>query len=486
MRASINGCRGLTLMELLALIAVIAILAYWLLHLVSNNRTAVGMLFLLALNLGLVSTAWVLSYRLTPKRLWPKNLRWLMVWSIKGFLVPMATWAILNVGLAWNLQPFMPQVQAAQNSGRGWLGAFFRVLDQGGFIISSAWTAGTLAWVLAQTVAGAEEEARASFKALCRICLIGMVLPALGLVLLGGWPMLGLAATAILAPIAGCAPAIFHTRRRTPFYSRAIARMKLGKYSEAEWEIIRQLEECEDDFQGWMMLAELYACHFHDLPEAERTILEACDQPRTSPPQLSLALHRLADWHLKLRADPAAAKWTLQIICDRLKGTHLAHMAQLRINQLPESAEELRETQGGKPIPLPALGDNLDSAAPEPGSKLERRKAAEMANACVEKLKQDPNNVSARERLARLFAEQLDRADQGIEQLGLLLGMPDQPEARRAEWLGLTAAWHLKYRRDSEAAREILERLVREFSQTPQALAAQRRIRLMNEERYRR
>ena len=118
--------------------------------------------------------------------------------------------------------------------------------------------------------------------------------------------------------------------------------------------------------------------------------------------------------------------------------------------------------------------------------KLERRKAAEMANACVEKLKQDPNNVSARERLARLFAEQLDRADQGIEQLGLLLGMPDQPEARRAEWLGLTAAWHLKYRRDSEAAREILERLVREFSQTPQALAAQRRIRLMNEERYRR
>jgi len=31
------------------------------------------------------------------------------------------------------------------------------------------------------------------------------------------------------------------------------------------------------------------------------------------------------------------------MICDRLRGSHLARMAQLRINQLPETAEELRE-----------------------------------------------------------------------------------------------------------------------------------------------
>ena len=105
-----------------------------------------------------------------------------------------------------------------------------------------------------------------------------------------------------------------------------------------------------------------------------------------------------------------------------------------------------------------------------------------LANECVEKLKHDPNNVPAREKLARLFAEQLDRADLGIEQINLLLEMPDQEEGRRAEWWGLIAAWQLKYRQDPDAARQILERLVREFPHTPQALAAQRRIRLIDAE----
>jgi hypothetical protein len=197
---------------------------------------------------------------------------------------------------------------------------------------------------------------------------------------------------------------------------------------------------------------------------------------------MSIALHRLADWHLKLKADPYAARWALQIICDRLKGTHLAHMAQLRINQLPATQEEYRDQQIPKPIPLPALGDALDDEPATAGPKLERYQAAELANACVEKLKRDPNHLPAREQLARLFAEQLDRADLGIEQITLLLEIPDQPEAVRAEWLGLCAAWHLKYRHDLPQAREILQRLVREFPQTPQALAAQRRIRLINEQ----
>jgi len=436
---------------------------------------------LVGLSAAQIGDAWVMVYRLTPERDRPQSLRWLLWWSLKGLAVPVAIWAGMNLGLAWNLQPFMPQIQAAQNSGKGWLWEFVRVLAAGLFIISSSWTAGTLGWTLAQAAAGMPREARATFKALCWTCGVGMGLPAVGLVWLGGWPTLGLAATAILAPIAWCAPPILHMKKRPPLYSRAIARTKLGKYTEAEWEIIRELENCEDDFQGWMMLAELYATHFHDLTEAERAILELCDQPRTTPSQLSVALHRLADWHLKLRADPYAAKWVLQIICDRLKGTHLAHMAQLRLNQLPATAEEFREEQSAKPIPLPALGDSLDEEPPGAESRLERYKAVELANACVAKLKLDPNNIPAREKLARLFAEHLDRAELGIDQITLLLEMPGQPEARRAEWLGLCAAWHLRYRQDFQAAREILQRLVREFPHTPQALAARRRIRLIDE-----
>lgn len=100
----------------------------------------------------------------------------------------------------------------------------------------------------------------------------------------------------------------------------------------------------------------------------------------------------------------------------------------------------------------------------------------------METLRRDPNNAPARERLARLLAEHLDRPDLGIEQANLLLDMPDQPEARRAEWLGLIAAWQIRYRHDSDAARVILERLVREFPQTPQALAARRRLQLLDAE----
>jgi hypothetical protein len=60
--------------------------------------------------------------------------------------------------------------------------------------------------------------------------------------------------------------------------------------------------------------------------------------------------------------------------------------------------------------------------------------------------------------------------------------MPDQPDPKRAEWLGLIAAWHLKYRQDPESARHALERLIQEFPQSAQAFAARRRIRLLDVE----
>ena len=118
-----------------------------------------------------------------------------------------------------------------------------------------------------------------------------MVVPALLIVWFGGWPLLGLAGIALLAPMAGYGAEVLHGTKAPPMYARAVARMKFGKYSEAEREIIRELERCEDDFEGWMMLADLYANHFNDLPEAEQTILEICDQPAD---HAAAALHRPA------------------------------------------------------------------------------------------------------------------------------------------------------------------------------------------------
>ena len=437
-------------------------------------------LVLAALSAASVAAGWVLAYGLTPESQRPKLLRSLLAWSGKGLLVPLVIWTLMNLGLSWSLQPFMPQIQAARNSGAPWVPAYLHVVAAGFFVICSFWTAVTLAWALFQAGVSTEGETRAQFKALCLTCFIAMVVPALLIVCFGGWSMLGLAGIALFAPMAGYGPAILHMKPMPPMYARAVARMKFGKYTEAEWEIIRELEKCEDDFDGWMMLADLYANQFNDLSEAERSILEICNQPKTTPSQLCVALHRLADWHLKRAGDPAAARRALQMIRDRLPGTHLAHMAQLRMNQLPASAAELREQRGAAPIPLPALSDKIDQAPALAESDLERHKAAEAANACVEILKQDPNNVPARERLARLFAERLDQADLGIEQVTLLLDLPDQPDTRRAEWLGLLAAWHIRYRHDAGAARESLERLLREFPRCPQAFAARRRLQLLD------
>ena len=435
--------------------------------------------FLLILSAGSAAAGWVLTCGLVPENRRSQQVRPLLHWGGKGLLVPLIIWALMNLGLSWNLQPFMPRVQAAQNSGGAWFPEYLHVLAVGLFIISTYWTAVTLAQALVEAGLGSEGDTRTQFKSLCRACLIGMVVPALLIVWFGGWPLLGLAGIALLAPIAGYGAEVLHRPKAPPMYARAVAHIKFGKYSEAEREVIRELERCEDDFEGWMMLADLYANHFNDLPEAEQTILEICNHPRTTPPQLSIALHQLAHWRLQRAGDPLGARRALQMICDRLPGSHLARMAQLRMNRLPASVAELREQQSGTPIPLPALGDTIDQPPGSPESGMERHKAVEAANTCVEILKADPNNIAARERLARLFAEHLDQPDLGLEQVALLLDMPDQEESRRAEWLGLVAAWHIRYRHDSDAGRQALERLIREFPQTPQALAARRRLQLL-------
>jgi len=435
---------------------------------------------LLILGGGLAVATWVLTLRLAPEANRMPMVRWLGAWCAKGLLLPLGIWVLMNIGLSWWLQPFMPQVQAAQNKGGSWFPAFLEVVAIGFLIISSYWTGTTLGWVVADKSRGLDEEPRKDFKSLCLTCVLGLGIPAIIVFVTGGMSLLGFAVAIILLPLVGFAPGILQPKQLPPMYARAIARMKFGKYSEAEWEIIRELEKREDDFDGWMMLAELYANHFSDLSEAERTILEICDQPKLTPSQLSIALHKLADWYLKLAQDPDAARRALQMICDRLKGTHLAHMAQLRMNQLPRNRQELREQHAARPIPLPALGDRLERQFP--AEKPDPARAAAAANALVATLTQDPNDVSAREKLARIFAEQLERPDLGIEQVNLLLNMPEQPDHRRAEWLGLTAAWEIKFRQDVQAGRRLLNRLIEEFPSTPQALAARRRLQLLDAE----
>ena len=423
--------------------------------------------------------AGTMIYRLSGEEERRQNLRRFWAWLIKGLVFPSVFWMALNAGLSWELHAFMPQVQAAQRSGTSWLSPFCQVSAAGLFAISSYWAALTLVCVLFKTAKRLTPESRSDYRALCLTSLVAMAIPAAILIWIGGWLALGFAVLILCLPAVGYAPAVLHRTKSPPMYSSAIAKMKFGKYSEAEWEIIRQLENAENDFNGWMLLAELYAIQFKDLSEAEQIVLEVCDQPNVTAPQVAVALHKLADWHLKLGCDPDAASRALQVIPSRFPRSHLARMAQLRIAQLPRTVEELREQRQAQPVPLPALGDSLDETAQPAEAALDSRAAAALANQLSDRLTRNPNDIPARERLARVLAQQLGKADLAIEQIELLLGMADVPDHKRPEWLGLIAAWQLKFKHDNDTARQIMERLITEHPNSPQALAARRRLALM-------
>src|ERR1039458_8020023 len=93
-------------------------------------------LILIVLSAASVATACVLAYGLSPERQRSQLLRPLLLWSGKGLLVPAIIWVLMNIGLSWNLQPFMPQIQAARASTDPWVPVFLHVMAVGLFIIS--------------------------------------------------------------------------------------------------------------------------------------------------------------------------------------------------------------------------------------------------------------------------------------------------------------------------------------------------------------
>jgi hypothetical protein len=431
--------------------------------------------FLTLLAAGCVAFACISEYRFASEEQRADSKRWLIRWGIQGLAAPTLIWLVMNFGISFEVQSFMPELQQAQGTA-DWLPLYWAYSGGGLAVISSYWSALTLGWILWRTARTLDGEVWIHFRSLCWVSLVVMALPVLFLVWAGRGMAMGLAVMAVLAPIAGYGPAILRPKKMPPMYARAVARMKFGKYSEAEEEVIKQLELREDDFEGWLMLADLYANNFHDIGEAEQTILEICDQPRTTPSQVAVALHKLADWYLKLKSDPDAARRALGVIMNRLPGTHLARMAQLRIDQLPRTSEELREQQTNKPVFLPALHDPLDDGKNAPAQEIDLATARRREAQLQARIKQGPEDPAPREELARLYAGDLGKPDVAIAQAQCLLALPHQSPEKRAGWMGLIATWQIEGLKDVPVGQETLRQIIREFPQTSTAFAAQRRL----------
>jgi len=403
-----------------------------------------------------------------------------IVWAGKGLMAPLLFWAGLNAGIFSGLNPLLPEAALVRSSpGSGFL-AWFDVMNPSFVVISSFWAAATFIWMIA--VISRKLEGRTEMVSVSVVWGVLMSPVAWGILHFLGPGALGFALLVWLAPAVHFTLPLTQKPASVPTYSRAVAKMKFGKYADAEWDLLHELENCDEDFDGWMMLAELYARHFKELSEADRIIRDLCDQPNVIAVQISIALSRLADWHLELSDDPVSARGALEEIGRRLPDSHFARMARQRIGHLPADRQELREQRRPKIFRVPALNDTLDEPAPPVKTALGIAQAKAQAEEFVAKLRQNPNDVAAREKLAVLMAESLDRADLAIDQLELLIAMPDQPSHRTAEWLGMAAAWLIKYRNDGPKARIVLERLIDQHPQSAQAFAAQRRLNLLDME----
>jgi hypothetical protein len=111
---------------------------------------------------------------------------------------------------------------------------------------------------------------------------------------------------------------------------------------------------------------------------------------------------------------------------------------------------------------------------------MSRETALARSQECVKSLQTNPDDVPARETLARLWAVELGQVDLAVEQLELLLAMPGTTPAQAAQWLALMASWHLRFPANLPAARKVLERLLQLYPQSPQAFAAQCRLNVMD------
>lgn len=421
------------------------------------------------------------------RELFPKDevydKRWMLNWIAKGVLLPIVAWVLVNIGS----HPVMPTLIALQPpSSPGRLASFLFGINYvcaqtrpALFVIGSYWAALTIGWlaVIAVSRAAHREDFIISSLAWC-----ALLSPVVALLLyLYGLKVVGLALLIWVCPLAQHALSL-RPMKTLPAYAHATANLKFGKYRQAEQAILIELEKCETDFDGWLMLAELYAKQFHDPAEAERTIHGLCNEPATTLAQAAIALNRLADWQLQLRNDPVAARRALEEIVRRGPGTHLAKMAELRMKHLPATSEEWQEQHRTRTIHLPALGDQLDAPQNESAPQISPAKALALANRCVEKLHENPADVPTREKLAEILADQLGKTGMAVEQIESLMEMPGQPPEKMAAWLALIAAWEIRQGGDRQAARQHLERLIREYPASVQALAARRRLDVLDME----
>lgn len=262
-----------------------------------------------------------------------------------------------------------------------------------------------------------------------------------------------------------------------PFYSIAEARRKRGEFPEAIAEVTKQLERFPNDFQGWMLLAEIHAENQHDIVSAMEAIEQVLARPDQAQKNIAFAMNRVADWQLKLRKDPAAAIRALERIVELLPETEQAQVTLQRIAQITNAPLPRTDSEPAR-LAVPRAERRLGLITPtSAASETEEEKdPARLVAACVQRLQEMPEDNMAREKLAILYAEHHQRLDLAELELEQMITAANQPARQVVHWLNLKADLQLKFASDVALPRESLQRIIDLYPGTAHAENATHRI----------
>ena len=254
-----------------------------------------------------------------------------------------------------------------------------------------------------------------------------------------------------------------------PYYSSAEAKRMAGNIPGAIADVRAELEKFPDDYDGRMRLAALLAEHSEDLPGAIAVIEEALQLKNLTDAQISYALKTAADWHLKFGRDSESARLAIERITTLLPGTQAALHAEQRLAN-HAGQEMLAYEDDHSPIPIPEFERKLGMRRKKPVAPVKPDiNAAERQ--LRDRLAKNKNDWTAREEIARLYVEEFEFFERGLQELEILISTPGQPKAEVVRWLHQKADWQAKLLDDVEAGRATLKRIQDLF---PNSAAAHR------------
>ena len=266
-----------------------------------------------------------------------------------------------------------------------------------------------------------------------------------------------------------------------PFYSIARAKQKQGRYPEAIAEVRGQIAKFPEDYEGWMLLAEIYGDNLKDNGSAQDCIHEILGHKHHAPRNISFALNRAADWHLRLASDREEARACLQRVVDLYPGTEFAHMTEQRLAHLAtdqmllDQKERPRLSMTRHEEKIGLLGE---AANPQPKAEAPEAAAARLVN----HLSDYPHDAEAREDLAKIYVSHYRRIDLAADQIEELMAAPGVAQKQVARWLNMLADFHIALGPDRVSAEAALKRLIEMFPGSAAAANAEKRLAFLDME----